>query len=208
MKVLRLLCPLLVAIGIAAVAAPAQATGSPTIASVTLTSSNGDCSRPNVCVEVTVDDQQPGTIVLMLTGHTPSGDFVDTGAPHQTLQIDADHSTYTACFGDVTQFTSAKGFNTLRVEVASSMVPDLRGTSTKSRSFSLCGSTTNSGGGSVTSGESVGASPTPSAAAVAALAQTGGLDDRRVLLGLTLLVAGLAMLLVIRARGRLPGTPR
>jgi hypothetical protein len=244
MRVLRALSPLIVAIGIAAMATPAQATGGTAILNITVTSLNGGCSAPSVCVKVTVDNPQPGTIELELTGHTP-GDkpFVDTGAPHQTITLDASHTTYTACFGDVTQFVSDKGFNTLRVEVASASA-GITGTDTKSNpSFSLCGTPTptpsapssptpsapssptpsapsspspsapssptpsapsspGGGGGGGTP------SPTPSMTAAAALAQTGGLDGGLLLAGLTLLVAGLALFLVARARKGEPGTSR
>jgi hypothetical protein len=253
MRVLRALSPLIVAIGIAAMATPAHATGSPAIVGITVTSLQGDCSAPSVCVQVTLNNPEAGTIVLKLTGHTPgSSVFVDTGAPNQTLQVDASHTTYTICFGDVTQFVSGKGFNTLRVEVASASA-GITGTDTKSRSFSLCGqasptpspsespsptpspstspspsptpsstpsespspgasssptptssSTPGQGGG----GGTASPTPTPSMTASAALAMTGGLDGRLLLAGLALLVAGLALFLVARARKEAPGPSR
>jgi hypothetical protein len=141
MKVSMLLCALAV---VALISMPAHASESPEITSLTITSlTSAGCSSPNVCIAMIVDSPQPGTIELELTGHRPgTSGFVDTGAPHVVVPIVPDQMTYTACFGDVTSFVVGQGFDILRVEVASTTVPGLEGTPTKSDDFTLCTSPT------------------------------------------------------------------
>jgi hypothetical protein len=220
-----------------------QATGEPTISSIT----TQGCADNQVCVTLTVDNPVAGTITLELTGHTPgSMDFVDTGARLE-FTIVPGTTTYTACFTDVSSFIEPD-FNTLRVEFASSDIPDLQGTTTKSDSFSPCtsstptptpsgtptptpsgtptptpsgtptptpsgtptptpsGSPTPTGSPSPTpsGGGGGGGSPAPTSTpgGGGGLAQTGGLEFGFVLVGLVLLVAGLSVLGVTRARSR------
>lgn len=155
MRRLQLIGALVAAAGALLVAAPAGATsGPPTVTGITTQCSGGD----KVCADVTVDSPAAGTITLMLTGHTPSSSvFVDTGL-HVTITVDADHTDYQACFDNVSSVIQGMGFNTLRVEIFSSTVPGLEGTTTKSQSFEPCGE----GTPTPTPSPSPSASPSPS----------------------------------------------
>jgi hypothetical protein len=208
-KILRLLGALAVAAIVALPAAPVHATSVPTIASIV----TQGCADNKVCVSLTIDNPAAGTIVLELTGHTPgSSVFVDTGA-RLSFTVVPGTTTYTGCFENVSSFTAGHDFNTLRVEFASSDIPNLQGTTTKSVSFAPC--TSPSPTPTPTPSEtptptpmptptaSQTSTPTPTTSPVAAvLAQTGGFDFRFPLAGLVLLVVGLSVLLLSAARSR------
>jgi cell division septation protein DedD len=210
-------------------AAIVRATDQPTIQPPIVTAQ--DCAGDKVCVTLTVENPVAGTIILELTGHTPSSKvFVDTGA-RLRLTIVPGTTTYTGCFLNVSSFVEPD-FNTLRVEVASSDIAGLQGTETKSDSFSPCTSTSptptptppgspppsqtptppqsptptppHSPTPTPTTSQPAGSTPTPTAtpAGGGGLAQTGGFQFGFVLAGLVLLVAGLSVLGVTRARSR------
>lgn len=235
MKRLQLLGGLLAAVGALLVAVPVgSADGPPKVTAITAECSAGD----KICATVTLENPTSGTITLMLTGHTPSSDvFVDTGL-HVDITIDPSHTEYTACFGDVSAAIQGKGFNTLRVEIFSTTVTGLEGTTTKSASIPPCGGTptptpsstptptptptatptpstspspspstsprtTPSPSGSPSPGSSSSPTPTPSASVGGAgLALTGGFDGRFPLIGLPMLVFGIALALVASRRRR------
>src|SRR5437660_8654222 len=118
-------------------AAMVHASSDPAIVSI----GTQGCADDHVCVTLEVANPVAGTITLELTGHTPaSPDFVDTGA-RLTFTIVPGTTTYMACFDNVASFVEPD-FNTLRVEFASSDIPNLQGTTTKSDSFKPCASTT------------------------------------------------------------------
>ncbi|HEY1320509.1 MAG TPA: hypothetical protein VGF32_09700 [Streptosporangiaceae bacterium] len=203
MKTLRLLGAAAVAAWLALGAAPAHATGSPAITGIAIDSQ----ACANVCFQLAVENPAAGTITLKLNGHRPGpGDWVDTGAPHVTVTIVAGQATYRDCFGDVSSFIAGKGFNSLRVEVASSTVPGLDGTTTKSGSFTCTGGSGSGGGsggggsggggsgGGGSGGSGSGAGSGSGSGEAAALAPTGGFDYRLLLAGVAILVAGLALL--------------
>src|SRR5262245_23048823 len=136
MRTWRLVCAAAVAAWVGLVAAPAHAAGGPAITGITIDS--GACA--GICFHMAVENPTAGTVTLELTGHRPgAGDWVDTGAPHVTLSIVPGQAGYRDCFGDVSSFIAGKGFNSLRIEVVSSTVPDLSGTTTKSASFTCTG---------------------------------------------------------------------
>jgi uncharacterized membrane protein YgcG len=200
---LKWICAVLTGVWMALASSPAHAADNPAITSIAVDSK----ACANVCFVVSVDNPAPGTITLRLTGHTPSGgsEWVDIGAPHVVLDIVSGTPSYRACFGDVSQLIAGKGFNSLRVDVVSSTVPGLTGTTTKSDSFSCTGGSGGSGGGSGGSGGSGssggGSSTTGGGTSTAALANTGGFDYRFPLIGLPVLASGL-LLLVLTASGR------
>lgn len=138
MKTLRLLGALAVAAMVALPAALVHATSGPTIVSI----DTQGCADDKACVTLTVDNPVAGTITLELTGHTPGSPvFVDTSA-RLSFTIVPGTTTYTGCFENVSSFTAGNAFNTLRVEFASSDIPNLQGTTTKSDSFTPCTSST------------------------------------------------------------------
>ena len=138
MKIPRLLGALAAAAMVALPVAVVHATSDPTIVSI----DTQGCADNKVCVTLTVDNPVAGTITLELTGHTPgSMVFVDTGA-RLSFTIVPGTTTYTGCFQNVSSFTAGHGFNTLRVEFASSDIANLEGTTTKSVSFAPCTSPT------------------------------------------------------------------
>lgn len=209
---LKLLGGVAAAVWMALAAVPAHASSNPAITDIAVESQ----ACANICFRVTVDNPAAGTITLRLTGHTPGGgdDWVDVGAPHVTLDIAAGKTSYEGCFGDVSQLIAGKGFNSLRIDVLSSTVPNLEGTTTKSASFTCSsgsgggsggGSSGGSGGGS-SGGSGGGSGQGSSGSTSTTLAATGGFDYGFLLIGLLVLVGGLA-LFVITARRRLP-SPR
>jgi len=179
-------------------AAPVHAT-TPSITSITAQCSSGD----KACFQVTVTDPAPGTITLMLTAHTPSEkDFVDTGL-RQTITLVAGQTTYNGCFTGISAVLQGHNFNTLRVEVLSSTVPNITGTTAKSQSFSCEGSSESPPPSPPSSPPS---SPPPSppvnTSTDAVLAATGGLDLRLPLAGILLLALGASLVLVTLSRRR------
>ena len=197
MRTLRLLWAAAAAGWMGLVALPAQADSGSAVTGIAIESQ----ACTNVCFQLTVDNPTAGTITLRLTGHTPGGgdDWVDVGAPQVTLDIVPGQTSYQACFGDVSQFIANKGFNSLRIDIVSWTVPNLAGTTTKSASFTCTGG---SGGSSAGGGSGAGTSGSGgSSTAGAALAATGGFEHPLLLIGLPILVGGLALLLVT-ARGR------
>jgi hypothetical protein len=137
-KIPRLLIALAAAAMFAMPAALVHATSEPGIASI----DTEGCAGNKVCVTLTVDNPVAGTITLKLTGHTPgSAIFVDLGA-RLTFTIVPGQTTYTDCFADVSAAIAGQDFNTLRVEFASSDIPNLQGTTVKSVSFPPCATPT------------------------------------------------------------------
>jgi len=198
--------------------APAHADSLPSISSIV---ADQDTPCANVCFTVDVANPVAGTITLMLTGHVAgTGDvWPDTGAPHFTLTIAPGTTSYHACFGDVSQFLAGKNFNTTRIAVVASTIPGLQGTTSKSNSFNCVAGSGGSGssgdysgsggsggssGGSLSGGSSSGSASGSGSgsSSTTALANTGGFDYRFVLAGLSLLFAGLGLLLVPAARRR------
>jgi cell division septation protein DedD len=207
-------------------AAIVQATSAPAIQSIVAQG----CADDKVCVTLTVENPVAGNITLELTGHTPASKvFVDTGA-RLPFTIVPGTTTYTDCFLNVSSFVEPD-FNTLRVEFASSDIAGLNGTDAKSNSFEACSSTAtptptppgspppsqtptppqsptptppHSPTPTPTTSQPAGSTPTPTAtpAGGGGLAQTGGFQFGFVLAGLVLLVAGLSVLGVTRARSR------
>jgi hypothetical protein len=156
-----------------------------------------------VCFDLTVSTEdfppEGREFKLTLLGHK-KGDNADSFSQigsSQTLKLEnnLDNKVVNVCFetGSVTQFDEFK----LKIEAVGSDLTVNGETAVTLGPFdNTCPTPTPTATATPTP------TPTATASPVAALANTGGLDLRFPLIGLTVLVAGLALLLVSFSRGR------
>ena len=208
MKLVRLLCIPAVIAATALAAVPAYANHA------AISKLTGTCDQTNkICVHIEVTPSaipqgQSRTVTLQLLGHAKgaaSADLTPIDGATITITLTSAQNghlqTFDRCFEDV----DTSKFDKFAVKATAGPDIDLQGSTTVQSDVVMCStpspspSASNSASPSPSTQTGATATPTPAAQALAA---TGGFDYRFPLIGLPILVGGLALLLVTVARGR------